>query len=203
MWAYVKDGAIKQTNVSQTRLEINPGSYFPVKYANEWTKEQKEAYGVYEVVEDKTNYKNPEYYINGAETMSFGSGKVTRSWASATAKSLVDVNFTAQDEKDGLGTEGELNYRGLTYIHKEKISNQAHGLLSPTDWYASRKAEAGTAIPSDVATYRAAVRTKSADMHTKIDAADTTAKLIALYEYTEQGDGSFTRPLGEWPDPVS
>ena len=43
MWAYVKDGAIKQINVNQTRLEINPGSYFPVKYANEWTKEQKEA----------------------------------------------------------------------------------------------------------------------------------------------------------------
>ena len=199
MWAYVKDGAIKQTNVSQTRLEINPGSYFPVKYANEWTKEQKEAYGVYEVVEDKTNYKNPEYYINGAETMSFGSGKVTRSWASATAKSLVDVNFTAQDEKDGLGTEGELNYRGLTYIHKEKISNEAHSLLSSTDWYASRKAEAGTAIPSDVATYRAAVRTKSADMHTKIDAADTTAKLIALYVRNDSG----VRPLGDWPDPVS
>ena len=44
MWAYIKDGAIKQVNAVQTRLEINPGSYFPAKYANEWTKEQKEAY---------------------------------------------------------------------------------------------------------------------------------------------------------------
>ena len=60
MWAYIKDGAIKQTNINQTRLEINPGSYFHVKYANEWTKEQKEASGVYEVVVDKTNYKDPE-----------------------------------------------------------------------------------------------------------------------------------------------
>ena len=203
MWAYVKDGAIKQTNISQTRLEINTGSYFPVKYANEWTKEQKEAYGVYEVVADTTNYKDPEYYNNAAETITLSSGVVTRAWGSATAKSLVDVNFTQADEDNGLGTKDELNYRGLTYVHKEKISNEAHGLLAPTDWYASRKAEAGTAIPSAVGTYRAAVRTKAADMHTKIDAADTTAKLIALYEYTEQGDGSFTRPLGEWPDPVS
>ena len=33
MWAYVKDGKIQQVNVVQTRLEINPGSYFPNKYA--------------------------------------------------------------------------------------------------------------------------------------------------------------------------
>ena len=32
MWAYVKDGKIQQVNVVQTRLEINPGSYFPNKY---------------------------------------------------------------------------------------------------------------------------------------------------------------------------
>ena len=31
MWAYIKDGAIKQVNSVQTRLEINPGSYFPAK----------------------------------------------------------------------------------------------------------------------------------------------------------------------------
>ena len=73
-------------------------------------------------------------------------------------------------------------------------------MLSPTDWYASRKAEAGTAIPSDVGTYRAAVRTKAADMHTKIDAADTVDKLAALYVYNT--DNPPTRPLGEWPDPV-
>ena len=89
---------------------------------------------------------------------------------------------------------------GLTNQHKNVISYTAHGLLSPTDWYASRKAEAGTAIPSAVGTYRAAVRTKAADMHTKIDAADTVDKLAALYVYNT--DNPPVRPLGEWPDPV-
>jgi len=200
MWAYVKDGAIKQTNTVQTRLEINSGSYFPVKYANEWTKEQKEAYGVYEVVEDTTNYKDPEYYINATETITFSSGVVTRAWGTATAKSLTDVNFTAQNETDGLGTEGELYYRGLTYLHKKSVSDQAHSLLSPTDWYASRKAETDKAIPSEVATYRAAVRTKENDMKTLIGNAADVDALADLYEYT--GDPA-TRPLGEWPDPVS
>ena len=85
-------------------------------------------------------------------------------------------------------------------VIKQAISKEAHSLLSPTDWYASRKAETGTAIPSDVGTYRAAVRTKAADMHTKIDAADTVDKLAALYVYNT--DNPPTRPLGEWPDPV-
>ena len=46
MWAYVKDGVIKQINGHQTRLQPNPGVYFSAKYADEWTKEQKEDYGV-------------------------------------------------------------------------------------------------------------------------------------------------------------
>ena len=206
MWAYIKDGAIKQTNVSQTRLEINTGSYFPVKYANEWTKEQKEAYGVYEIVNDDSNFKDPDYYTNTSTTLKFASGVVTQAWGTATAKSLADVNFTQADEDNGLGTKDELNYRGLTYFHKKNISEQAHALLSPTDWYTSRKAETTTAIPTAVANFRAAVRTKAAGMHTLIDNANTTAKLIALYEYVNTADEGddvvMERPLGEWPDPV-
>ena len=200
MWAYVKDGVVEQVHQHQTKIQTNPGVYFQTQYADSWTKEQKEAIGIYEIEEDTTNLKASAYYINGKDTISFGSGKVTRVWASATAKSLADVNFTQADQDAGLGTKGELNYRGLTYLHKEAISKQAHDLLSPTDWYASRKAEAGTAIPSAVGTYRAAVRTKAADMHTKIDAADTVDKLAALYVYNT--DNPPVRPLGEWPDPV-
>ena len=206
MWAYVKDGAIKQTNSVQTRLETNPGSYFPAKYANEWTKEQKEAHGVYEIISDTTNYKDPDYYHNTASTITFSGGEVKETWGTATAKSLADVNYTQADEDNGLGTKDKLYYRGLTYLHKQKVSTEARGLLADTDWYACRKADAGTAIPSDVATYRAAVRTKAADMHTKIDAADTTAKLIAIYEYVNTADEGdpvvMERPLGEWPNPV-
>ena len=43
-------------------------------------------------------------------------------------------------------------------------------------------------------------------MHTLIDNANTTAKLIALYEYVNTADEGdpvvLERPLGEWPDPV-
>ena len=187
MWAYVKDGSIVQTNTSQTRLVIR-GTEFPAKYANEWTVQQKKDYGVYEVVQDNTNLKDGAYYTNGASTYTFASDTVTLTYASATAKELDDVTV------DGITTDG------LKTQHKATIKSQAYSLLTDTDWYASRKAETDKAIPSDVATYRAAVRTKENDMKTLIGNAADVDALAALYEYT--GDPA-TRPLGEWPDPVS
>ena len=203
MWAYVKDGVINQINEHQTRLQPNPGVYFSAKYADEWTKEQKEDYGVYEVVQDKTNYKDPNYYVNGADTISFGSGKVTRVWATATAKSLTDAKWTQKEIDDGEAPIGAdtntIKLRGLTYLHKQVIKAQASQLLKDSDWYVIRKADAGTAVPSSITNFRAAVRTKAGEMETAIGNADTVDKLAALYVYTEQEDKSITRPLGEWP----
>jgi hypothetical protein len=62
-----------------------------------------------------------------------------------------------------------------------------------------RKADAGTAVPSSITTHRAAVRTKCAEMETAITNAADTPALETLYTYTEQEDGSVTRPLGELP----
>ena len=203
MWAYVKDGVVKQVNAHQTRLQPNPGVYFPAKYADEWTKQQKEDYGVYEIVQDKTNYKDPDYYINGADTISFGSGKVTRTWATATAKSLTDTTWTQSEIDAGDAPTGAdtntVKVRGLTYLHKQVIKSQAAGTLTNSDWYVIRKADAGTAVPSNITNFRAAVRTKAGEMETLIGNADTVDKLAALYVYTEQEDKSVTRPLGEWP----
>ena len=71
--------------------------------------------------------------------------------------------------------------------------------LAETDWYVVRKADAGTAVPSSITNHRAAVRTKAAEMETAITNASDTPALETLYKYTEQEDGSITRPLGELP----
>jgi hypothetical protein len=57
-----------------------------------------------------------------------------------------------------------------------------------------RAAEGGTAVPSDITTNRAAVRTKANEMCDAIDAVSDVDALAALYVYT---DG--VRPLGELP----
>ena len=84
-----------------------------------WTSAELEALKIYEVVVDNTNFKNQEYYINTNQTFAFASGTVTASYGTATAKAIADTLFTAQDETDGLGTEGEVKARGLKYNHKE------------------------------------------------------------------------------------
>ena len=60
-----------------------------------------------------------------------------------------------------------------------------------------RAAEGGTAVPSDIATWRAAVRTKSNDMCTAIDNAADVDALAALYVYNDAEPP--VRPLGEFP----
>jgi hypothetical protein len=83
----------------------------------------------------------------------------------------------------------------LIKIIKEQAANE----LQNTDWYIIRKADADTAVPSAITTHRAAVRTKCAEMETAITNAADTPALETLYTYTEQEDGSITRPLGELP----
>ena len=45
-------------------------------------------------------------------------------------------------------------------------------MLAPTDWYVTRKAETDVAIPSEVSTYRSAVRTVCGTRESEITACD-------------------------------
>ena len=90
---------------------------------------------------------------------------------------------------------------GLKSIHKSKINSEANALLSNYDWYTLRAADGGTAVPSSVTTYKAAVRTKSNTMCTAIDNASDVDALAALYVYNS--DDPPVRPLGEFPSEPS
>lgn len=59
---------------------------------------------------------------------------------------------------------------------KQEASNR----LRDTDWYVLRKADAGTAVPDAVTTYRTAVRTVCATREAEIAAVKTTQELEAL-----------------------
>jgi len=164
-----------------------------------WSEAERNAINIYEVEIDKTNYKNGNWFINTDITYSFDGTNVTGSYGTATAKAHADTLFTAQDETDGLGTEGEVATRGLKYNLIQTVKAQAEGELNRTDWYITRKAEKNTAIPSAITTHRDAVRSKQAAMETAITNASDTPALETLYTHTKQEDGSVTRPLGEIP----
>ena len=198
MFALVQDGSITKYISGNRGITIGDIQY-PQNIFTLWSAAEKEAIGIYEVEYDNTNKKDEAWYINTNQSFAFAGGKVTGSYGSATPKAHADTLWTAQDEIDGKGTEGEVATRGLKYNLIQTVKKQAAGILQDTDWYITRKADAGTAVPSSITTHRAAVRTKAAEMETAITNAVDTPALETLYTYTRQEDGSVTRPLGELP----
>jgi hypothetical protein len=57
-------------------------------------------------------------------------------------------------------------------------------------------------LPTDVATYRAAVRTASNNIEAAITAASDLAGFMALYDVPMDSDGNPTgnAPINDWPD---
>ena len=202
MYALVEDNSITKVFPGPKGFEHNGNQYAPDIFYK-WSKAEKEAIGLYEVTTDSTNYKDEKWYINTNESYTFNNGKVTRSWGTATAKAHADTLWTEQDKTDGKIPEdkdvGDVAVKGLKTVLIKTLKLQAAAELKNTDWYIVRKADAGTEVPSSITTHRAAVRTKCAEMETAITNAADTPALETLYTYTEQEDGSVTRPLGELP----
>ena len=196
MWALVESNNVTQVYTRPKGLTIGDVNY-PSNIFMLWSSSELEAIGIYKVVIDNTNLKHKEYYINTNQSFNFASGTVTATYGTATAKPLDDVLFTAQDETDGLGTEGEVKQSGIRKNHISNINAQAGGILQPTDWMVIRAQEGGTAVPSSITTKRAAVRTKANAMCTQITNAANVDALAALYVYNE--DTPPVRPLGELP----
>ena len=197
MWALLNsDNTINQIITRPKQLIIGSVTY-PSQIFGKWTSAELEALKIYAVVIDNTNFKDKQYYINTNQTFAFADNVVTASYGTATAVAMADTLYTAQNETDGLGTEGEVKTRGLKYNYKETINQEAGGLLQQTDWMVIRAAEGGTAVPSATTTWRAAVRTKANAMCTAIDGAANVDALAALYVYND--DSPPVRPLGEFP----
>ena len=203
MYAIVEDNNITQYINFPKSVVIGDVRY-PAKIFELWSQSEKEAIGIYEIVVDKTNYKDPAYYNNTNSTYTFADGQVTESWGTATPKRLNDENAVDENGDPVLDDDGVqlINY-GLKTEKKRIIKQQASGLLEKTDWHNHKALDDDTyTIPDDVKTYRANVRSKSNEMETQINACTNVDELKALYEYTEQEDGTITRPLAEFPKEI-
>jgi hypothetical protein len=198
MWARLESNTIVEILTRPKALNIGDVKY-PRNIFSMWTNAELAVIGIVPVTIDNTNFKNQEYYINTNQSFAYDTetGVATATYGTATAKAIADTLYTAQDETDGLGTEGEVATRGLKYNHKQIINQQAAGLLQDTDWMIIRAADGGTAVPSSITTKRAAVRTKANAMQVQIDGAADVDALAALYVYNDATPP--VRPLGELP----
>ena len=175
MWAKIENNEITETFKHPKGITIGDTQY-PHNIFSLWSEAELNAIGIYSITTDITNLKDPEYYQNTDITYTYASNTVTGDYGEATAKNLADL---------------KKNKKG-------NINSTADALLSEYDWYTLRAASGGTAIPSVVTTYQAAVRTKSNTMSTAIDDASDVDALAALYVYNS--DDPPVRPLGEWPN---
>ena len=207
------DNSIIQTYSGVRGITIGENQY-PQTIFTLWTEAERNAIDIYTIEMDNSKFKNEQWYNNTDITYSFDGSKAKGSYGDATAKAHADVNhvWTQEEIDDGEAPDGtsegdakkdddgnQLITRGLKYILIKKIKDQAKGELNKTDWYVVRKTEEDIAIPSTITTHRKAVRAKQAEMETAITNASDTPALETLYTYTEQEDGSVTRPLGKLP----
>ena len=200
MWALVEDNTITKHLRGNRGITIGDIQYSRNIFSFRWSNEEREAIGLYEVVFNNTNKKDEEYYTNTNQSFAFADGVVTASYGSATAKAHADTLWTQADSDNGdLPSDksvGDVKVEGLKTKKIRTIKKQAAGILQDTDWYIVRKADAGTAVPSAITTFRAAVRTRGAEMETAITNAADTPALETLYTRNEDS----VRPLGEWPE---
>ena len=190
MYALVINNEIVKVFANPEGFTLNDNQYSSQIFTA-WSKEEKEAIGIYEVETDFTNFKDESYYNNTNEIFEFKKGKAIRKWGKATAKQLEDI--TNDDNKITKG------------LKSQKISiskQQAAGLLQSTDWYVTRKSDIGTEIPQSIQDFRTEIRAISNQQETQINACTTVEQLKALYEYVNTGTEQspiYTRPLANFP----
>ena len=203
MFALVESGTITQFPKGNKGITIGDNQY-PKTIYSLWTEAERNAIGIYTVAIDSTNKKDETFYINTDVTYTFTGSAVTGTYGTATAKRLNDENAVDEDGNNVLDADGNqvINY-GLKTKYKNKFNAEAAGLLAKTDWYVIKAADVTSySVPSNITTYRAAVRTKVNAMETSIDNCADVDALITLLTYTEDSEGVVSRPLGEFPDEV-
>lgn len=126
-------------------------------------------------------------------------------WSAGNPKALENIPEVDEESNPVLDTDGnQIITKGLKSTAIAQTKTTAGSLLTPTDWYVVRKSETDTAIPTDIVTYRAAVRTASETIETAITNANTLEEFINLYNTPVDAEGNITgkAPIHNWPEPL-
>ena len=178
MWTYL--GRVIKQGRSWTDAE---GVKHPSNW-NNWSADEKAARGL--VWEDDPAPFDNRFY-----------------WSHDLPKAIDDVDAVDEDGNPVLDEKGEqVITRGLKWNAVQTVKTQAAGLLQPTDWYVVRKSETGAEIPTEVLTYREAVRTASNAIEAAIEACTTHDAFMALYDTPVDDEGMPTgnAPINDWPE---
>ena len=112
-------------------------------------------------------------------------------------KGLEGISNITDKPLDDITTDGR-TVRGIRPEYIKQVKQQQGGLLAQTDWAVVRKADTGVAVPTKIATYRAAIRTKATAMEKAITDASDMASFKALFLVWK--DGKKSGILFDWPE---
>ena len=200
MWARIENNKIVEYYSQKKSIVLNN-----VRYSSQiftiWTDAQRKDLGILPIV-ISGSHLDTKYYIekNHSDAIAGDGNSVIRTIGVKEAdKALADVNevWTQGDIDGGYAPDGtsandpkldkdgnQVVTRGLKYNAIQKVKAQQAGYLSETDWYIIRKADAGTAIPSNIQTWRNAIRSDATDIETAITNAADMDAFIALHTDT-------------------
>ena len=166
------------------------GYKHPYNWASAWTDADKTSWGVTFEADADTSYDSTFYFAKDIPRI---LGDTL--WVDDDGEAVIDTMTGEQGVTSGLKTN---------WIAQTKTTGNS--LLASTDWYVTRKAEASTAIPSDISTYRSAVRTASKTIEDKItDCSDLDAfKALFVVPMNDQDPPEPTgnAPIYDFPDEV-
>lgn len=202
MWAYVKDNKIQEL-IKFPKPIIIDGVKHPRQIFTTWTAAEKKAVGILPVTPG-TKF-DERYYISNNETYAIASdgNSVVGTITKAKNKSLTDTNEINEDGSKMLDEKGnQVVTPGLRTIAKQKADTTAHNMLSRFSWLVERKITADVAIPSEVTTFMASVRTAHKSICDAIDACNSMTKFVAIHtdEYNEDGTLKTIAKVNDWPD---
>ena len=200
MWARIESNNIVEYYDRKKSIVLNN-----VRYSSQiftiWTDAQRKDLGILPIV-ISGSHLDTRFYIEKDHSDAIagdGNSVIRTIGVKAADRALEDVNevWTQGDIDGGYAPDGtsandpkldrdgnQVVTRGLKYNAIQKVKEQQAGYLSQTDWYIIRKADAGTAIPSNIQTWRNAIRADATRIETAItNAADMNA-FIALHTDT-------------------
>lgn len=106
--------------------------------------------------------------------------------------------YLASNNPDGTVNKKDKDLSEVKEYFLNEIKRQQKSFLNLSDWAVVRKAEIDKAIPSNIATWRAAIRTKGDEMKTAVAGAANVAAVEALL-VTYDEDGKKSGVLFDWP----
>jgi hypothetical protein len=179
-WAIVENDQVTRIVNVPTKITANGVSH-PKSIFTTWHADDLRAIGIFPYREEPVDNR---YYNSGEATYSIGATSVIGTYE---------------------GTAKDLDQLKENWINQ--VKSIAASRLAQTDWMVIRQTEGGTPVPTDISTYRSALRVASNEKETAINALTTIVEAIAYdnEEVTETVDGEeVTRTVsnvtGNWPE---